>query len=1085
LSDQFAQEIRASIDRWGMIAMKSVRFLGVSALAIAAIAAPYAAYAQTPAPQSAPEEAAGDQIIVTGTRIARPNVDSPVPITSVTATELLSRGSLSIGDTINQLPQFRSTFSQANSTRFIGTAGINALDLRGLGTTRTLVLVNGRRMVTATPGVNRPDVNTIPNDLLERVDTVTGGNSAIYGSDAVAGVVNFVLKDNFEGFRLRGQGGVSSRKDRGSYFISGTAGKNFDEGRGNVAFAAEYAFQDVLFFTDRDQQTGAFSGRSQFQLTQNTGPQLNPNGGPIRTGSEPATGDGIADRTFLRNIRNNGISEGGLFTATCPTAAATGESAAAFAARRVVACSGLANVTSANALSQYGTTFVFQPDGSFIRNPCIVDYRPFGSGNCQGGLGSTLRLTGMLEPQIERIALNFLSRYEVSEALEPFVQAQFVRVRSLQEGQPTFFNNTFQIANPFLSAQARAAIQAASAPGATTFVAQRFNVDFGGRGERHKRDQFQVVGGVRGTFNDDWRYEATVNYAQLDTYYETAGNLNRAKYANSIDATTNATGQIVCRINADAVTTNDDPACVPVNLFGNGAPSRAALNYFLYTSSRVQKAKLYDVTGYMAGDLSQLFELPGGPIAFVIGGQIRRETGSSVYDSLTSSTACGTTGCTFLNVLPDFRPPDSIVKEAFGEISIPLLKDLPFAHELTIDAAGRFSNYNLGKTGTVFAWNVNGTYAPIRDLRIRAGYARSIRAPNQSELFGAASQTFLNGLVDPCGQQNINNNPNRSRNCSAAGVPTTQTFTVGGVTSTEPFSNRPQSGIAGTNGNNPNLLQESADSVTVGMVFQPQAVPGLTLSVDYYWIRIKNAINSLTPQTIIDLCYDSPAGINNPFCPNVFRNANGTFAGQSNVQHAGTTVNLTATGPSFIAGPFNYAKNITTGIDADLSYRTNITDDTRLVLRGIASKTYKRANYTDPLQPNFAIQQLFVLGDPEWQGQYSVNLEHKGLNVGYRFRYIGKTVTAPNTLASSFEQQNAFQGRPPLDPDGWPTVFYPSVAYNDLRIDYSIPKSGMKAYFGVDNVFDRLPPLDLLGVEAGSTYSTVGRFFYAGIEVKF
>jgi hypothetical protein len=323
------------------------------------------------------------------------------------------------------------------------------------------------------------------------------------------------------------------------------------------------------------------------------------------------------------------------------------------------------------------------------------------------------------------------------------------------------------------------------------------------------------------------------------------------------------------------------------------------------------------------------------------------------------------------------------------------------------------------------------------------------------------------------------------KNCSAAGVPTTQTFTVGGVTSTEPFSNRPQSGIAGTAGNNPNLIQETADSVTIGGIFQPRFIPGLTLSVDYYWIRIKNAINTLTPQTIIDLCYDSPGGINNPFCPNIFRNTNGTFAGQQNIQHAGTTVNLTATGPSFIAGPFNYAKNITSGIDADLSYRTNIADDTRLILRGIISKTFKRENYTDPLQPNFAIQQLFVLGDPEWQGQYSVNLEHKGLNVGYRFRFIGKTVTAPNTLASSFEQQNAFQGRPPLDPDGWPTVFYPSVAYNDLRIDYSIPNTGMKAYIGVDNMFDRLPPLDLLGTEAGSTYSTVGRFMYAGVEFKF
>jgi hypothetical protein len=303
------------------------------------------------------------------------------------------------------------------------------------------------------------------------------------------------------------------------------------------------------------------------------------------------------------------------------------------------------------------------------------------------------------------------------------------------------------------------------------------------------------------------------------------------------------------------------------------------------------------------------------------------------------------------------------------------------------------------------------------------------------------------------------------------------------VTARQRACQRPKPFWAAPSHSRTGRLQESADSLTIGGILQPRFLPGLSLSVDYYWIRIKNAINSLTPQTIIDLCYDSPGGITNPFCPNVFRNANGTFAGQQNVTHAGTTVNLTATGPSFIAGPFNYAKNITSGIDADLSYRTNLTDDTRIVLRGIASKTFKRENYTDPLQPNFAIQQLFVLGDPEWQGQYSVNLEHKGLNIGYRFRYIGKTVT--NTLASAYEQQNVFQGRAPLDPDGWPTVFYPSTAYNDMRIDYSVPNSGMKIYGGIDNVFDRLPPLDLLGTEGGSTYNTVGRFMYVGVEVKF
>lgn len=207
-------------------------------------------------------------IIVTGTRIQNPNVSSPVPITSVEIEDLVSTGSVSLGDAINELPALRSTFSQGNSTRFIGTAGLSLLDLRGLGTERTLVLVNGRRHVTASPGDFRVDVNTIPIDLVERVDIVTGGNSAIYGADAVAGVVNFVLKRDFEGIRFRAQSGISDEGDRAASFGSLTLGQNFSDGRGNVAVALEYADSDPLFNIQRDNITGAVSGRNQFQLVE-------------------------------------------------------------------------------------------------------------------------------------------------------------------------------------------------------------------------------------------------------------------------------------------------------------------------------------------------------------------------------------------------------------------------------------------------------------------------------------------------------------------------------------------------------------------------------------------------------------------------------------------------------------------------------------------------------------------------------------------------------------------------------------------------------------------------------------------------
>ena len=1024
---------------------------------------------------TAAEEAA-PEIVVTGTRINRPNLDSSVPITSVTAAELLNRGGVAIGDLVNQLPQVRSTVNQANSQNAIGRAGISALDLRGLGTARTLVLIDGRRVVTATPGINRPDVNVVPNDLLERFDIVTGGNSAIYGSDAVAGVANFILKHDFEGIKVRGQSGISSRGDRPSYIGAITAGHNFADGRANLTVSLEYANAGTLLNSDRDETTGAYSGRNQFQLVQNTGANLNPSAGALHP-AEPSTGDGIPDSVFVTGVRNNNISGGGLFTATCPNAAATGESAAAFAARRATACSGLPNPASSNPLAQFGTTYVFNQDGTLTPNTCVTDFRPYGSSNCVGGRGSTLLENGFIIPGLVRRSAYVSGHFAITPAFDPYFEAQYFRANSNQEGQPTFFNNTFSINNPYLTPQARATLVANLAPGTTSFTAQRFDTDFGGRGEDHLREQMRAIVGVRGTFNEDWKYDVSFNYGHLYTFYKTAGNLNRQKYTNSIDAVRNASGQIVCGINADTSSANDDPSCVPVNLFGEGQPSRAALNYFGYTSSRVQRANLYDVSGYIAGDLSQLFTLPGGPIAFVVGGEYRKETAFAAYDAFTAGTSgitCPAAGCTFLNTIPDFRPPNQIVKEGFAEISVPLLKDMPFAHELSLDGAVRVSNYNIGKTGTVVAYNFNGTYAPIRDIRFRAGYARAIRAPTQSDLFAPLTQTFLNGLVDPCGQQNINNNPNRVRNCAAAGVPTTQTFN--GVT--EPFSNRPASGISGFSGSNSALSAEVSDSLTVGALFIPRFIPGLSISVEYYYIKIQQANNTLAPQTIINQCNDSPGGISNPFCASIFRNANGTFRGQSDVANNGTTVSLTPNGPSFIAGPFNYAKNTNSGIDIDVAYRGKLSSSVNFAARAIVSKALMKDNYTDINDPTFIIQQLGNLGDPEWQGTLSLNVSTKLFNFGYRFRGYDKTTIA------AYETQNSVQGRPPTNPDSLSVVRYPLISYSDLRLDIT-PTTKYSFYVGVDNLFDQLGPYGLIGNESGNQYDAVGRFLYAGASFKF
>jgi outer membrane receptor protein involved in Fe transport len=199
------------------------------------------------------------------------------------------------------------------------------------------------------------------------------------------------------------------------------------------------------------------------------------------------------------------------------------------------------------------------------------------------------------------------------------------------------------------------------------------------------------------------------------------------------------------------------------------------------------------------------------------------------------------------------------------------------------------------------------------------------------------------------------------------------------------------------------------------------------------------------------------------------------------VQHAGTTVQLTPTGNSFISGPFNFAKQVTSGIDFDASYRHKFGSDITLNLRGILTYTFKKNNFTDVTDPKFADRQLSELGDPIWQGQLSANFEKGMFNLGYRFRFVGRTVVNSTGL---YETQHSFQGRPPTNPDAFPILWYPNETYHDFRLDIS-PESKFRFYVGVDNAFDKLPPLDLLGNEAGVPYSPVGRFFYAGAEVKF
>ena len=1011
-------------------------------------------------------EPAEGLIIVSGSRIARPNLDSPVPLTSVTAEELTNQGDISLGDALNDLPSLRSTFSAGNSTRFIGTAGLNLLDLRGLGTSRTLTLVNGKRHITALPGDYVVDVNTIPVDLLERIDVVTGGNSAVYGSDAVAGVVNFILKRDFDGFAARGQAGISERGDRATQFVSATYGKNFADGRGNVAISGEYANSEPLYFADRDYLTGAYSGRCQYNLIESTA-------------NEEFGTDGSTDTAELCGVRNNSISDGGTL--------------------------GVFGDRSALRFAPNGDIFIDVPDD------------PLGSytGNVIGGTGSTLRNTGQLAAGVERYTANLLARFDITDAFRPFLEAKYVHVDAVQEGQPSFFQGSLagffattqeqfdaiqdlRCDNPFLTSQAFNQLAGVGfcnpTPDGTTFGISRFNVDFGGRGELQSRETYRIVGGVEGTFNDDWNYELSLNYGRFESELQSLNNLvlfdtegNLDGFLLAIDARRNDAGDIVCGVNADADPSNDRPDCVPINVFGNGAPSQAALNFVNTTTTREERAEQFVALGSVAGDMSQLFELPGGPIAFALGAEYREETAYSAYDELVQS------GGTFLNAIQPFDPPKLTVKEAFGEVRIPLLADLPFARELSITGAARVSDYNTA-TGTVWAYNVNGIYAPVEDIRFRAGYATSVRAPTQSDLFSTPSENFA-FISDPCDSQNINNNPNRAANCAAAGVPTDVTPAVFAACSGTAFN-----GAVGTpfqnclarsastgflSGGNPELLEEKGESLTIGAVFEPRWVPGFSLTVDYYNIEIEDQIAVLGAQTILNNCYDSPSGLDNPFCASVQRDPNtGLFVE-----------------PAVLSGGINFASRETEGVDIDARYRRTFDNGNSLTLRAIATHLIKLNFFEDPTAPNNPNRVKSELGDPDWAASFNAGYEFGNFAIDYSMRYIGSvyksayenaepyTGICPSTGVVGFSGGTCTPGElttlDPANADQFDDPTFSAETYHNLRFSFRPDGETFEFYTGVDNLFDNQPPFGQLGTAGGDNYDTFGRYFYAGFNIDF
>ena len=1020
----------------------------------------------------------GGGIVVTGSRIARPQLESQTPVTILSGEEIFNQGNINVGDTLNDLPQLRSTFGQTNAGRFLGTTGLNLLDLRGLGTVRTLTLVNGRRHVASDILANgsSTDVNTIPNDLIERVDVVTGGNSAIYGSDAIAGVVNFILKDDFEGVQMRGHVNINGEGQFPGQYVSALAGMNFADGRGNVTVHGEYAKQGRVYGSDV-----TWLRRQDNFLT------VDVDGAGLPEGS-----DGFPDRQFFTDIRSASINPNSLVPIAQP-------------AGNALCGTGIGSTNGAptNTGTPYNCTYIFLADGTLVpQTGTRVGTGPIGS--IVGGNGSTGREGTLLSviPDQQRINANLLAHFEFSPAFVPFVEAKYVNIKTQgQQSSPAFVQGgTFgdsrerpRLDNPFLNPAARttianallasgqasnsltsrsvltAAQRAQIADGSYRFVVARFLTDLGNRDEKSEREVYRGVVGVRGDFWDDFKYEVSANYGEVNEDTTILGNIIPQRFILAMDAARDpATGNIVCRSQLNPGDPNniygldgDEDAlaadianCVPYNPFGSPNNSAAA-NYILQNTVSHAKLTQFVGSGFVSGTTSSFFNLPGGPLGFALGAEYRRETLFYQADPIVEI------GRTFYNALPTFAPDAFDVKEAFAELRVPILADIPFFEELTVSGAARVSDYG-GAVGTTWAYNGGFEWQPIQDIRFRGQYGRSVRAPNLTETSFPITQNFAPGFSDPCLPQNIGNNANRATNCAAD---------LGALLNTPAFTSLPSYSLEILSGSNPDLQEETSDSYTIGAVVTPRFLPGFSLTVDYFDIRVNNVITSVSAQSLVNTCYDLPT-LNNPFCALITR-----FRGP------GTGPNDEVPGQvldkDLVVSSVNFAARTVRGYDLDLAYSHTFSENLRLNTRFLYTHLFERSNFENPSTPDFENRILSELGDPEDEFRWSVDAKSGPFSVGYTMQYIG-----PQYL-NLYEDFNPLQDRTAQNSDYADIQKYQAVFYHDVRFGFELD-NGFNFDLGIDNVLDTNPPLGLTGIGAGSgIYRVRGRNFYAGVKAKF
>lgn len=975
--------------------------MGASFLALAGASAP--AFAQQEAPLAPAAESQGGEIVVTGTRLRTPNLESPSPITSLDSQAIGYVGKTSVQEIVAEVGALVGSDTESEIS-----TGENSLNLRNLGPSRTLVLVDGQRFVGGFPGSSAVDTNVIPSALIERIDVLTGGASAIYGADAVTGVVNFILRKDFEGIAVEGRYGDAQLGDFRDQVYSVTVGHNFDDGAGNLTFNYTFGDRPLTLATARpesstevNEQINNLDGPNpRFVLRPGTRESFFTDGGaridPFEIFSDGFNGDGTPFR--------HGVNVGSF--------AGTGE----------------------------------------IGGDGIPNWRLFAQG---------------IRPANRRHIFTLSGHYDYGEAFKPYFDVHYSNVRlnavdqeSLTVGMPVARDNAFLPASVVNAAPA----------GAPIFF-NRWDLDSGFSNSVIRKETTRVVFGARGDLTPHLSYNVSANFGEVERRETTTNNRMFDRYIAAIDSVIDpSTGRAVCRsdldpssfnrLGTDALVTSFNPAlgavtftpgrgsgCVPFNPFTtNNAVNDAARAWIWIPTVQNVRNRQTVLQGYLTADSGAFFELPGGPIRVVAGGEYRRESSRSDFDEFSGSPR--TVGFVAgLDLAGRFN-----VKEAFGEISLPLLADMgPWVRRLTIDGAFRFSDYStIGSTTT---WKVGASFATIGGLTLRGTLSSAVRAPNIQELFEPRTNTSTSlGQFDPCSTTNVSlGTSTRRANCETA-------LRALGV---DPATFDPRLGtfFAATTGGNPDLQEETAKTLTAGFLWQPRFIPGLTVSADYFDIRLENAVLRPNTTAIFNACYDAPT-LDNVFCPLLQREAGTGFATSVEIQSV------------------NVAELRTSGIEFMASYviPTESFGRFRATLSGTWLDRLDIQKTPLPvLTDDLGLFNTDTGGSsPRWVLNFDLGWSFGKWDANYGFNYSSPTLRPPLINAQRANADSFID-----DP------YVNAFVNHDIQIGYEI-RDDARIYFGIQNLTDEYPDQVRGSVNGPSgRQGFAGRTFYAGFRIGF